>query len=81
MAKIRSELSPRHVPAVAEECGAGIPKTSVQRQVTDVQSQMTDVQGQLAAHVMFGANIETNTVSRQITDLAELLNVHNTITL
>lgn len=27
MAKIRSELSPRHVPAVVEECGAGIPKT------------------------------------------------------
>lgn len=26
-AKIRSELSPRHVPAVVEECGAGIPKT------------------------------------------------------
>lgn len=65
-----------------EQCDAGIPKTSVQRQVTDVQSQMTDVQGQLAAHVMFGANIETNTVSRQITDLTELLNVHNnTITL
>ncbi|OAA41009.1 acetoacetyl-CoA synthase [Metarhizium rileyi] len=28
MAKIRSELSPRHVPAVVEEGGAGIPKTS-----------------------------------------------------
>ncbi|KAG5988662.1 hypothetical protein E4U54_004576 [Claviceps lovelessii] len=27
-AKIRTELSPRHVPAVVEECGAGIPKTS-----------------------------------------------------
>lgn len=28
-AKIRSELSPRHVPAVVEECGpAGVPKTS-----------------------------------------------------
>ncbi|KAG6031999.1 hypothetical protein E4U41_007348 [Claviceps citrina] len=26
-AKIRAELSPRHVPAVVEECGAGIPKT------------------------------------------------------
>ena len=25
--KIRSELSPRHVPAVVDECGAGIPKT------------------------------------------------------
>jgi acetoacetyl-CoA synthetase len=25
--KIRSELSPRHVPGVVEECGAGIPKT------------------------------------------------------
>lgn len=25
---IRTELSPRHVPAVVEECGAGIPKTS-----------------------------------------------------
>lgn len=26
-AKIKTELSPRHVPAVVEECGAGIPKT------------------------------------------------------
>ncbi|KAG5919574.1 hypothetical protein E4U42_006479 [Claviceps africana] len=26
-AKIRAELSPRHVPGVVEECGAGIPKT------------------------------------------------------
>ncbi|PNY28173.1 Acetoacetyl-CoA synthetase [Tolypocladium capitatum] len=26
-AKIRSELSPRHVPGVVEECGGGIPKT------------------------------------------------------
>ncbi|KAF5132741.1 hypothetical protein E5D57_003361 [Metarhizium anisopliae] len=76
MAKIRSELSPRHVPAVVEECGAGIPKTSVQRQVTDVQSQMTDIQGQLTAPAC-DVRSETNTVSRQITDLTELLNVHN----
>ncbi|XP_044717667.1 AMP-binding enzyme domain-containing protein [Hirsutella rhossiliensis] len=27
-AKIRRELSPRHVPGVVEECGSGIPKTS-----------------------------------------------------
>ena len=27
-AKIRSELSPRHVPGVIEECGGGVPKTS-----------------------------------------------------
>lgn len=27
-AKIRNELSPRHVPGVVEECGGGIPKTS-----------------------------------------------------
>ncbi|PHH87854.1 hypothetical protein CDD83_8317 [Cordyceps sp. RAO-2017] len=27
-AKVRSELSPRHVPGVVEECGNGIPKTS-----------------------------------------------------
>jgi len=26
-AKIRGELSPRHVPGVVEECGGGIPKT------------------------------------------------------
>ncbi|GAO17542.1 hypothetical protein UVI_02003100 [Ustilaginoidea virens] len=26
-ARIRSELSPRHVPVVVEECGAGVPKT------------------------------------------------------
>lgn len=27
-AKIKSELSPRHVPGVVEECGGGVPKTS-----------------------------------------------------
>ena len=26
--KIKAELSPRHVPGVVEECGAGVPKTS-----------------------------------------------------
>jgi acetoacetyl-CoA synthetase len=26
-AKIKGELSPRHVPGVVEECGGGIPKT------------------------------------------------------
>ncbi|KID78355.1 Malonamoyl-CoA synthetase vrtB [Metarhizium brunneum] len=49
MAKIRSELSPRHVPAVVEECGAGIPKTGNGKKIEVAVKQ-----------ILSGLNIKTN---------------------
>ncbi|QPG93935.1 hypothetical protein C2857_003663 [Epichloe festucae Fl1] len=48
-AKIRSELSPRHVPAVVEECGAGIPKTGNGKKIEVAVKQ-----------ILSGLNIKTN---------------------
>ncbi|KAG8424164.1 hypothetical protein J3458_000990 [Metarhizium acridum] len=49
MAKIRSELSPRHVPAVVEECGAGIPKTGNGKKIEVAVKQ-----------ILSGLDIKTN---------------------
>ncbi|KAG6273849.1 hypothetical protein E4U47_001762 [Claviceps purpurea] len=48
-AKIRTELSPRHVPAVVEECGAGIPKTGNGKKIEVAVKQ-----------ILSGLHIKTN---------------------
>jgi acetoacetyl-CoA synthetase len=36
--KIKSELSPRHVPGVVEECGGGVPKTGNGKKLVSLSS-------------------------------------------
>ncbi|KAK5994540.1 Malonamoyl-CoA synthetase vrtB [Cladobotryum mycophilum] len=47
--KIKSELSPRHVPAVVEECGNGIPKTGNGKKIEVAVKQ-----------ILSGMNVKTN---------------------
>ncbi|KEY64273.1 hypothetical protein S7711_09312 [Stachybotrys chartarum IBT 7711] len=47
--KIRSELSPRHVPGVIEECGGGIPKTGNGKKIEVAVKQ-----------ILSGINLKTN---------------------
>ncbi|KAI0481035.1 acetoacetate-CoA ligase [Xylariaceae sp. FL0804] len=46
---VRNELSPRHVPAVVEECGAGIPKTGNGKKIEVAVKQ-----------ILSGINVRTN---------------------
>ncbi|OAQ93236.1 acetoacetate-CoA ligase [Purpureocillium lilacinum] len=48
-AKIRGELSPRHVPGVVEECGGGIPKTGNGKKIEVAVKQ-----------ILSGMNVKTN---------------------
>ncbi|KAF4981957.1 hypothetical protein FZEAL_2351 [Fusarium zealandicum] len=48
-AKIKSELSPRHVPGVVEECGGGVPKTSNGKKIEVAVKQ-----------ILSGLDIKTN---------------------
>ncbi|RSL56923.1 hypothetical protein CEP53_006659 [Fusarium sp. AF-6] len=48
-AKIKAELSPRHVPGVVEECGGGVPKTGNGKKIEVAVKQ-----------ILSGLNIKTN---------------------